>query len=61
MKKEPFFSNSQKYSLEPQRAVLKSAETKNLESDLFYLFNNLDIRHNNSDPESWPKVQAGGF
>lgn len=35
--------------LEPKRSSLKKAD-KTLESDLFYLFNNLNIRHNNVDP-----------
>lgn len=34
--------------LEPRRQVLKEADGK-LENDLFYLFNNLNIRHNNMD------------
>ena len=40
--------------LEPQKPALRSAN-KDLASDLFYLFNNLDIRHNNSDPNAGPK------
>lgn len=35
--------------LEPKRDDLKTAD-KALENDLFYLFNNLNIRHNNVDP-----------
>lgn len=35
--------------LEPQRSKLKQINAT-LESDLFYLFNNVNLRHNNSDP-----------
>ena len=37
--------------LEGKRKILKAAD-KNLEKELFYLFNNLDLRHNNTDPEN---------
>lgn len=37
--------------LEPQRSKLKQINSSQ-ESDLFYLLNNLNIRHNNSDLES---------
>lgn len=37
--------------LEGKRKLLKAADT-NLEKELFYLFNNLDLRHNNTDPEN---------
>ena len=36
--------------LEPQRNKLKGSNTA-LETDLFFLFNKLNIRHNNQDPE----------
>ena len=35
--------------LEPQRAKLKQINST-MESDLFFLFNNLNLRHNNADP-----------
>ena len=37
--------------LEPKRAILKSLN-KSLEDDLFYLINNIHIRHNNTDSDS---------
>ncbi len=37
--------------LEPKRRDLDKAD-KELSSDLFYLFNNLNLRHNNIDPAS---------
>ncbi|MBQ9869206.1 MAG: hypothetical protein IJM32_06060 [Ruminococcus sp.] len=37
--------------LEAKRAELKKRNGK-LEDDLFFLFNNINIRHNNTDPES---------
>ena len=43
--------------LEPKRADLKSTD-KSLEEDLFYLFNNLNIRHNNMDPADPPKYKS---
>lgn len=43
--------------LEPKRADLKSAD-KSLEGDLFYLFNNLNIRHNNIDPADPPRYKS---
>ena len=43
--------------LEPQRADLKSVD-KSLEGDLFYLFNNLNIRHNNIDPADPPRYKS---
>lgn len=36
--------------LEAKRSDLKKAD-KTLENDLFYIFNNLNIRHNNIDPQ----------
>ena len=42
--------------LEPKRGSLKKAD-KTLESDLFYLFNNLNIRHNNVDPADSAKYK----
>lgn len=42
--------------LEPKRSSLKKAD-KTLESDLFYLFNNLNIRHNNVDPADSAKYK----
>lgn len=42
--------------LEPKRADLKAAD-KVLENDLFYLFNNLNIRHNNVDSTSTGKYK----
>jgi len=36
--------------LEPQRAKLKSINSS-FEDDLFFLFNNVNLRHNNCDPE----------
>ena len=41
--------------LEPKRSTLEKAD-KNLASDLFFAFNNLNIRHNNVDP-SCPKFK----
>jgi cell division protein ZapA (FtsZ GTPase activity inhibitor) len=35
--------------LEPQRAELKKANSS-LETDLFFLLNNINLRHNNNDP-----------
>lgn len=36
--------------LEPQRAKLKQVNSS-LETDLFFLFNNVNLRHNNADPK----------
>ncbi len=46
--------------LEPKRGKLKEINSK-LESDLFYLFNNVNLRHNNGDPQGQyykPEVAA---
>lgn len=43
--------------LEPKRDELKSAD-KTLESDLFYIFNNLNIRHNNIDSADAKKYKV---
>ena len=45
--------------LEPKREELTKAD-KSLSSDLFYLFNNLNLRHNNTDPagKSYKKAVA---
>jgi hypothetical protein len=45
--------------LEPKRAKLKQISTS-LESDLFYLLNSVNVRHNNADPsgKNYIKVVA---
>lgn len=43
--------------LEGKRKELKKAD-KTLEQDLFYIFNNLNIRHNNTNPEDTGKYKS---
>ena len=43
--------------LEPQRTKLNSVSSS-LESDLFYLLNTVDVRHNNSDPNGTKYVET---
>jgi len=43
--------------LEGKRSTLKEADS-HLEKELFYLFNNLDLRHNNISPENTAKYKA---
>lgn len=42
--------------LEPKREILNSID-KTFSSDLFYLFNNFNLRHNNTDPSAKGKYK----
>ena len=44
-------------ALEPKRSDLKNAN-KTIESDFFYMVNNMNIRHNNCDPTDTKKYNA---